>query len=75
MNELSVRQMRAAIGRLDKLVAESGELIITRHGRPIARVLPITDSVTRPDHAELRKQTALLETSSATLIRQEREAR
>lgn len=75
MNELSVREMRAAIGRLDKLVAESGELIITRHGRPIARILPITGGVTRPDHAELRKQTPLLETSSATPISQERDER
>jgi len=27
MNELNVREMRAAIGRLDELVAEAGEVV------------------------------------------------
>lgn len=41
MKELSVRDMRANLGRLDELVAAEGELVICRHGRPIARVLPM----------------------------------
>ena len=40
MKELSVREMRASIGRLDQLVGEAGELVVSRHGRPIARILP-----------------------------------
>ena len=42
MKELTVREMRASIGRLDKLVEEAGELIISRRGKPIARVLPVS---------------------------------
>ena len=37
---INIRQMRASIGRLDELVAAEGELVISRRGRPIARVLP-----------------------------------
>ena len=75
MKELSVREMRASIGRLDELVEEAGELIISRRGRPIARVLPVTGTRQRPDHAELRQRTATLTTSSADLIRAERDER
>jgi antitoxin (DNA-binding transcriptional repressor) of toxin-antitoxin stability system len=42
MKELNVREMRANIGRLDKLADEASELIIIRRGQPIARVFPIS---------------------------------
>ena len=42
MKKLSVREMRANIGRLDELVDEAGELVISRRGKPIARVLPVS---------------------------------
>lgn len=75
MRELSVRDMRASIGRLDELVAAEGELVICRHGRPIARVLPMAQSRQLPDHAELRRRMARLQTDSAGLIRAERDER
>jgi prevent-host-death family protein len=40
MRSLSVREMRAALPRLEQLLAEEGEVVITRNGRPVARVLP-----------------------------------
>ena len=75
MKELTVREMRASIGRLDKLVEEAGELIISRRGKPIARVLPVSGQRQRPDHADLRQCTGPLTTSSADLIRAERDER
>ena len=45
MKELSVREMRANIGRLDELVDEAGEFIRCRRGQPIARVLPVARSI------------------------------
>ena len=75
MKKLSVREMRANIGRLDELVDEAGELIISRRGQPIARVLPVSRQRQRPDHADLRRRTPLLTTSSAELIRAERDER
>ena len=40
MKEINIRQMRTSFGRLDELVAAESELVISRRGRPIARVLP-----------------------------------
>lgn len=75
MKELNVREMRAAIGRLDELVDAAGELVVNRRGRPIARILPVEGTRQRPDHADLRERMAQLPTSSAALIRAERDER
>ena len=72
MKELNIRQMRASICRLDELVANEGELVISRCGRPIARVLSISQHRALPDHADLRKRMQLMQTPSAELIRTER---
>jgi len=75
MKELNVCEMRASIGRLAELVEAEGELVISRRGLPIARVLPIARRRQAPSHADLRQQTARLQTSSAELIRAERDER
>ena len=75
MKELNIREMRANIGRLGELVAEEGELVISRRGQPIARVLPMAQHRHLPDHADLRQRMPLLQTPSAELIRAEREER
>ena len=75
MKTLSIRQMRSTLGNLDTLVAESGEIIITRRGKPVARVLPIAGSRPRPSHAELRKSMPRLKSTSEDLISAERDER
>jgi antitoxin (DNA-binding transcriptional repressor) of toxin-antitoxin stability system len=75
MKEISVREMRASIGRLDQLVAEAGQLVISRHGKPIARVLPMPGRRARPDHADLRARMPRLAEPSEALIRAERNER
>lgn len=75
MKELNVREMRGAIGRLDELVDSAGELVVSRRGRPIARILAVTGARQRPDHADLRARMPQLPTSSAALIRAERDDR
>ena len=72
---INIKEMRANIGRLDELVDEELELIVSRRGQPIARVLPISRRRTRPDHADLRRRTAELIPASAVLIRAERDER
>jgi prevent-host-death family protein len=74
MKELNVREMRASIGRLAELVEAEGELVISQRGWPIARVLPIEQRRQAPSHADLRQRMARLQTSSAELIRAERDA-
>jgi len=75
MKVINIKEMRANIGRLDELVNEEMELIISRRGQPIARVLPISRRRTRPDHADLRRRTAESTLVSAVLIRAERDER
>ena len=75
MKELSITAMRANIGRLDELLDEAGELIISRRGKPIARVLPVSQHRQWPSHADLRERTAKLSKSSANLTRAERDER
>lgn len=74
MKKLNVREMRASIGRLAEVVEADGESVLSRGGRPIARVLPIKQRRQAPSHADLRQRTTRLQTTSAELIRAERDA-
>ena len=65
---VSIREMRNALGNLETLVLESGELIVTKRGKAIARVLPIKGRKNRPDHADLRGCMPRLNEPSEALI-------
>jgi prevent-host-death family protein len=72
---ISIREMRNQLGRLDTLIAREKELIITRHNKPVARILPIKGNKPRPDHKDLRDSLPYQETSSDKLQREDREER
>jgi prevent-host-death family protein len=72
---ISIREMRNQLGRLDTLIAEKRELIITRHSKPVARVLPIKGEKAKPDHKDLRDRLPFQEINSEVLQRQDREDR
>ncbi len=44
MKAISIREMRSDLGHLDKLIESEGEIIVTRRGVPIARLLPVQGS-------------------------------
>ena len=67
--------MRSNLGKLDILVEEEQELIITRNKLAIARVLPVHPAKKRPSHAELRLLQQCSATASEELIRQDRDER
>lgn len=75
MRELSIREMREKLGNLDQLVKMEGEILITRRGVPIARLLPMRGAQTRPSHSELRAAMLKLDTPSQTLVRDDRDQR
>ena len=75
MKTLSIREMRLALSHLDELVAEAGEVVVTRRGRPLARILPARPRHGIPSRAELRASMPRLKVPSEVLIRQERELR
>lgn len=75
MKTLSVRETRGKLAQLETLVEEAGEIIITRRGKPIARLLPVAHAKIKPDHRVLRERMPRLETGSETLVSADRDAR
>jgi prevent-host-death family protein len=75
MKQLTIRQVRGALGRLDELVAVEGEIVVTRRGRPLARIVPVRSRRTAPSHADLRASMPRLRTPSEALVRADRDER
>jgi prevent-host-death family protein len=75
MKSMNIREARSALGRLDRLLAEEGEITITRHGRPIARLLAVAGAARMPSHADLRGRLRPLRRPSEDLVRADRDAR
>ena len=78
MKTLGVREMRASYGALEAALKEEGEVILTHHGKPFARVLPIEEAVApkrMPSNADLRAKMKPLKTPTSILIREDRDAR
>lgn len=73
MRNLSIREIRAALPTLAELVEREGELIITRRGRPIARIVPVGRPRTMPSRVDLRSMTEPLDVPSEILLREERD--
>ncbi|HMB53419.1 MAG TPA: type II toxin-antitoxin system prevent-host-death family antitoxin [Thermoanaerobaculia bacterium] len=75
MREMTIREMRAELGRLEEVLDVEGEVVVTRHGKPIARVLPLGASRKRPRHDELRASMPRLERGSEEIVRADRDGR
>ena len=75
MLSLSIREFRAALSDLENLVEKEGELVVTRHGKPIARIVPLEAPRARPSHRALRESMPFQEIPSEVLIREDRDAR
>ncbi|MGO9450485.1 MAG: type II toxin-antitoxin system Phd/YefM family antitoxin [Candidatus Binataceae bacterium] len=67
--------MRAALAHLDELVAKEGEVVVTRRGKPLARILPARARHGIPSRAELRASMPRPKVPSEVLIRKDRELR
>jgi prevent-host-death family protein len=75
MKTLSIREARAALSRVDDILAEEGEVLITRRGKAVARLLPVRPRKPVPSHAELRASMRPLSVPSEVYIRAERDER
>lgn len=75
MPTLSIREIRAELGRLDQVVQREGEVLVTRHGVPVAHLLPVKRAWRRPDHVELRAAMPRLAAPSEEWIRLDRDER
>lgn len=75
MRTLTVREMRAALPDLERLLESEGELLVTRRGKAVARILPAVKRGGMPTHADLRAKMPRVEVGSEVLIRQDRDER
>lgn len=82
MRTFGIREVRQRYQVLKDALEREGEVILTHHGKPFARVLPWTGESKRErlarrsrELAEFRKTFPLQGTPSEDLIREERDAR
>jgi len=80
MKTLGVRQIRASYDVLVETLAAEGEVVLTHHGKPFARVLPFEDkaAVVRPKARSLaafRASQPMQTVPSEVILAQDREDR
>ena len=54
MKKLTIREIRQSLSHLDRLLAVEEEVIITRRGDPIAKVVQVGRKRSIPSHRDLR---------------------
>ncbi len=77
MHAMSLAQAKAHLSELINTVELGEEVVITRHGRPVARVLPAAPAkkvMPLQRLAKLRQQVPARQGSSADLLRELRDA-
>lgn len=77
MHAMSLAHAKAHLSELLNKVESGEEVVITRHGRPVARVLPAStakQALPLQRLAELRQQIPAWQGSSAALLRELRDA-
>jgi len=75
MRHISIREVRSELSRIEEVVDREGELVVTRNGRPLVKIVPLHRSVAPPSHADLRASMPRMRRPSSELIREDREAR
>jgi antitoxin (DNA-binding transcriptional repressor) of toxin-antitoxin stability system len=75
MKHLSVRAARAELTRIDRLLARQGEMLLTRRGTPVARLLPVPGASRPASHSGLRRRMKRLAVGSEVYLRAERDER
>lgn len=77
MHSMSLAHAKAHLSELLNTVESGEEVMITRHGRPVARLVPVSplkQSMPLQRLAALRQQVSAWENSSAQSLRELRDA-
>jgi antitoxin (DNA-binding transcriptional repressor) of toxin-antitoxin stability system len=72
MQKLGVTELRTTLWRLEKLLGQDSEIIVTRRGRAIARIVAMRGIAPL---AELRAISPRMKVPSQVLVRQDRDER
>jgi len=76
MRTVTIREAREGLSHPEQLFAGNDEVIVTRHGEPVARILPITP--TKPKFRSLAAFRATMpfqSVPSEVIVREDRDAR
>ncbi len=73
MREMSVRELRESLSSIGDIVEREQEVVLTRHGRPVAKLIPVKGGRAVPSHADLRGAMPRMRRPSQDLIREDRE--
>lgn len=75
MKKLSIREARKSLSHLERLLEIEGEVMITRRGQAIARVVQIGRKMPIPSHRNLREGMVQMRKGSEKVVREDRDAR
>lgn len=73
--EMSIREIRQQLPQLQTVLEKAQEIVVTRHGKPLARIIPLSQTRKKPNHAKLRALQPRQQTASSITIRADRDER
>jgi len=78
MKTMTIREAREGLSHPDEMFADADEVLVVKHGEPVARILPVKPTAPArklPSLKWLRDQSPVQEIPSEVLIREDRDAR
>jgi antitoxin (DNA-binding transcriptional repressor) of toxin-antitoxin stability system len=75
MKQITIREARQALSRLDQVLGDEGEVTITKRGKAVARLVHLGKNIVMPSHSDLRSKMKRMKDDSTKLIRLDRDAR
>jgi len=73
MRTMSIRELRASLSSIDEIVERDGDVLLTRNGRPLVRMVPLNPRLAAPSHADLRAAMPYMRVPSEDLVRADRD--
>ena len=73
MRTMSIRELRDSLSFIGEIADREGEVVLTRHGRPLARLVSLSPTCHAPSHADLRAGMPYLSVPSEQLVRADRD--
>lgn len=75
MKTLTIREAREGLSHPEKMFADAEEVLVVRHGEPVARILPAKPKRPVRSLAAFRATMPMQDVPSEVLIREDRDAR
>jgi antitoxin (DNA-binding transcriptional repressor) of toxin-antitoxin stability system len=75
MKTLTIREAREGLSHPEQMFADDDEVLVVRHGEPVARILPATPRPRFRSLAAFRASQPMQQIPSEVLIREDRDAR